>query len=238
MTRKIQTILSVSVLAIFLSSCGSTRTVYKPVSYKEPEMSYSNAVEFCTNYAERKADEFYERAREKSQARAMDKWKTEMQYRGATDSNSGYISNINCNAQNNFPYYSVNVNCTEVQRPNSVYTPSFMLNKPTGDEGFLGDLIDKSSNKSKAFKNCMFDKGYKQVRVSKDSVSTPAKTYSKATEDVTTNTSSNSSTSSNDTKTKSVKDKVKAIKDLNSLFKKGVITSEEFDRMKKDLLSN
>jgi len=234
--------LSILISLIFLSSCGSTRTVYKPVSYKEPEMSYSNAVEFCTNYAERKADEFYERARANSQARAMDKWKTEMQYRGATNSNSGYTSNVNCNAKSNYPYYSnynsVDVNCTEVQRPNNVYTPSFMLNKPTGDEGFLGDLIDKSSHKSKAFKNCMFDKGYKQVRVSKDSLPTPAKTYSKPTEDVTTNTSSNSSTSSNDTKTKSVKDKVKAIKDLNSLFKKGVITSEEFERMKKDLLSN
>lgn len=243
MKGNIKTILGIILITIFMSGCGSTRTVYKPVSYKEPEMSYSDAVEYCTHYAETKADEFYERARANSQARAMDKWKTEMQYRAATNSNPSYTSNVDCTAKNNYSYYSsynsVNVNCKGVHRANSGYTPSFLLNKPTGGEGAFWDLVEKSGKKSKAFKNCMFDKGYKQVTVHKNSVANkPTKAYSKPKETVTNNASSDSVTKSNDKFTKTVLEKVNAIKDLNSLFKKGVITSEEFDRMKKDLLSN
>ena len=159
-------------VAAFVSGCGNYKTMYKPVSFKTPDMPYYGASEYCENISERAYDNAIAQSKRNSEADYQAKKQRriqEAQLRAAQA--PSYTTTTNCSSPYSYGSgYRRELNCTQNHTPtNSVDTGMPVELRMADNVGRgvvgLGGYMNASSAENRAFKNCMFDKGYKQVRV-------------------------------------------------------------------------
>ncbi len=154
---------SVLIIAVFLTGCGGYKTVYKPVSYKEPTMSYLDAAEYCNHIADLAYEKERQRYNNQSKSEHLEKKRIELEEKRIRALNPSYSTRLDCKKSS----FSNTVECTGGSSPNTEYTTPLHLEnryvKPILSSHFSG-----VSAKKIALKNCMFEKGYKPVKVKKD----------------------------------------------------------------------